>query len=254
MRKHKLTSYLLSFFIVSGGIVSCADNKNALSRDKMVGILHDIQLAEIIHQTKYNDFATIEQKNALIQSVLEKHGITQAELDSSLVWYADNAEIYMRVNDSVISSLKKNLDFLKESLPQTSRESNINNSILPSYSYLSGDVPTLSFDIDSIQVKNYPQFLLEFNTQGIQEQMKAELEVFFEYKDTTITKRQPLTRDDRFKVTGDTLPLKSISGYIHLDARKAVNNKVLLYNIVLKNTEEAKNNIASNKADSLAVK
>lgn len=254
MRKRKLTYYLLSFLIGSTSIVSCGGNKDALSRDKMVEILHDIQLAEAIYQTKYNDFNSKEQKDALIQGILDKHGITQAELDSSLVWYADNAEIYMRVNDSVISSLKKEVQHYSKLLPQGMGASNVNNSILPSYYYLSADIPTLTFDIDSVHIHDYPRFSLEFNTLGVQEQIKAELEVLFEYKDTTITERRVLNADAQFKVLGDTLPLKNISGYIHIDPRKAINNKVLLYNIVLRNVEPMTKDSTTIKADSLAVK
>lgn len=254
MRKRKLTCYLLSFLIGSASVISCRDGKDALSRDKMVEVLHDIQLAEAIYQNKYNDFRDKEQKDALIQGILNKHGITQAELDSSLVWYADNAEIYMKVNDSVISSLKTEVEHLSKTFSRGLGASNVNNSILPSFYYLSGYVPTLTFDIDSVRIHNYPNFSLEFNTLGIQEQMKAELEVVFEYRDTTITKYQSLNKDAQFKVLGDTLLLKNISGYIHIDARNSIDKKVLLYNIVLKNIETPKDSTTVNKVDSLAIK
>ena len=255
MKKRTLTYYLLSFIIGSAGIASCSGDRNRLSRGKMVEVLHDIQLAEAVYQTRFNDFRDKEQKDALIQGVLEKHGITQAELDSSLVWYADNAEIYMRVNDSVISSLRKGLVKIEKLLPRGLDASNVNNSILPTYYYLSGDIPTLTFNIDSIQVKNYPQFSLEFNTLGIQGRMKGELEVWFEYADTTIIQNQSLSRDDHFKVLGtaDTLPLKNISGYFNIDSREVFNNKVLLYNIRLKNIEIPKDSTATS-IDTLSVK
>lgn len=253
MKKRTLTYYLLSFIIGSSGVISCGGDRDRLSRDKMVEVLHDIQLAESIYQTKYNDFRDKEQKDALIQGILDKHGITQAELDSSLVWYADNAEIYMKVNDSVISSLKKEVDKINKTLPRGFDASNKNNSILPTYYYLSGDIPTLTFNIDSTQVKNYPQFSLEFNTLGIQDKMKAELEIWFEYADTTIIQNQSLSKDDHFKVIGDTLPLKNVSGYFHINSREVLNNKVLLYNILLKNIEIVKDSTEM-KSDTLSVK
>lgn len=244
MKKRTLTYYLLSLIIGSAGIVSCSGDRNRLSRDKMVEVLHDIQLAEAVYQTKYNDFKDKEQKDALILGVLDKHGITQAELDSSLVWYADNAEIYMRVNDSVISSLKEGLVKIEKALPRGFGGSNLNNSILPSYYSLSEDIPSLTFNIDSTQALYYPQFSLEFNTLGFHAGMKAELEVWFEYADTTIVQSQQLDKNDHFKIVGDTLPLKNISGYFHIDSRESLNNKVLLYNIRLKNIEVAKDSTA----------
>lgn len=255
MKKRALTYYLLSFIIGSTGITSCSGDRDRLSRDKMVEVLHDIQLAEAVYQSRFNDFRDKEQKDALIQGVLEKHGITQAELDSSLVWYADNAEIYMRVNDSVISSLREGLVKIEKLLPKGLDASKANNSILPTYYYLSGDIPTLTFNIDSTQVNNYPKFSLDFNTLGFQGRMKGEFEVWFEYADTTIIQNQSLNRDDHFKVLGsaDTLPLKNISGYFHIDSREVLNNKVLLYNIVLKNIESSKDSTITN-GDTQAVK
>lgn len=248
MKKRTLTYYLLCLAIGSTSIVSCSGDSDKLSRDKMVEVLHDIQLAEAVYQTKYNDFKDKEQKDALILGILEKHGITQAELDSSLVWYADNAEIYMRVNDSVISSLKEGLVKIEKALPRGLGASNVNNSILPVYYSLSEDISTLTFNIDSTQVKNYPQFSLEFNTLGFHAGMKAELEVCFEYADTTIVQNQLLNKNDHFKIIGDTLPLKNISGYFHIDSREVLNNKVLLYNIILKNIEAVKDT-ATMKSD-----
>lgn len=240
MKRRTLAYYLLSLVMGSTAIISCSGDRDKLSRDKMVAVLHDIQLAEAVYQTKYNDFNSKEQKDALILGVLEKHGITQAELDSSLVWYADNAEIYMRVNDSVISSLKEGLVKIEKTIPRGLGTSNINNSILPAYYSLSEDIPTLTFDIDSTQVKNYPQFSLEFNTLGFYAGMQGELEICFEYTDTTIIQNQLINKNDYFKIVGDTLPLKTVSGYFHIDSRKGLNNKVLLYNIRLKNIEAAK--------------
>lgn len=237
MKKRTLTYYLLSFAIGSIGVISCDNNMDPLSRDKMVEVLHDIQLAEAIHQTKYDSFREKEQKDALIQGVLEKHGITQAQLDSSLVWYADNAEIYMKVNDSIISSLKQDLVAIEKKLPKGFYSQNVNNSILPTYFYLSGDKPTLTFSIDSTQASKYPEFVLEFNTLGIQAQMKSELEIVFEYVDTTIIHNQSLSGNKYFEVKGEPKPLKSVSGYFHVNAHELINNKVLLHNILLKTPE-----------------
>ncbi len=253
MKKRTLTYYLLSLVIGSTSMVSCGDSRDKLSREKMVEVLHDIQLAEAIYQTQYSEFRDNEQKDALIQSILGKHGVTQAQLDSSLVWYADNAEIYMKVNDSVISSLKRDMTIAEKMMPKGLGSLNRNSSILPTSYYLSGDIPTLTFDIDSAKIKNYPKFSLEFNTLGIQEKMKGELEVWFEYADTTIVRNQLLNKDDHFKIINetDTVPLKNISGYFRINSKEVINNKVLLYNIILKNIEAAKDS-TSIKSDTLS--
>lgn len=237
MKKRWITYYSLFVAIGLTSIISCGNDNNKLSRDKMVEVLHDIQLAEAVYQTRYNEFRDKENKDALVSGVLEKHGITQAQLDSSLVWYADNAEIYMRVNDSVIASLKKNVTILDENYTRGLGNLSVNNSILPSYFYLSEDLPTLTFNIDSTQISNYPQFYLAFNILGVEDKMNAELEVVFEYEDTTIISSQSLKENRYFEIKADLKPLRGVSGYFHIDADRLVNNKILLHNILLRNTE-----------------
>ncbi len=52
-------------------------------------------------------YTTVEKKEALIDQVLEKHKITEARWDTSLSWYSDKIDLYLQINDSVKSRLKR---------------------------------------------------------------------------------------------------------------------------------------------------
>ncbi len=84
-------------------LLSC-DKKSELvmSESKTEDVLFDYHLADGISRTKR---LTAEESKAYFEAVLEKHGITRAEFDSSMVYYMKNADklhaIYVRLSDRI---------------------------------------------------------------------------------------------------------------------------------------------------------
>lgn len=240
MRKNTIP-YILSFF-VSLIIFSACKKDNVLSRDKMVEVLRDIQLAEAISSTRYDDFRLKEQKEALINGVLEKHNITRAQLDSSLVWYSDNVDIYNRVNDSVVATLRREQDLLTKRMPRSLRpRKTVNFSILPAFFYLNEANPLLTFTIDSFQIKKYPDLKIDLSTLWVQEDTDADLSVTFTYRDTLINEVIKLDRDTLYTIikpeVSDTL--KMVSGYIQLNTEGVSHQNILLYDIAVRDSIKA---------------
>lgn len=240
MKKNHRFIYYASFPVLCLCFAACGNDNGKLSRDKMMDVLHDMQLVDAIYQTRYQDFNQADKKAALLEGVFEKHGITQAQLDSSLVWYADHPEEYMRITDSVSSRLKRESnEFLKE-VPNFGKIREYNHNVLPYYTYLTSSNTFLDFDIDSIKSKSFSKFEISLKTLGIRGDMNGELAVRFEYPDTTITKVQQFTDGISPKIVNPQVQdtIKEISGYIHINDLSKTNGKVLLYNINLKNTED----------------
>ncbi|NMA72595.1 MAG: DUF4296 domain-containing protein [Bacteroidales bacterium] len=132
--------YILVFFILLS-FVSCKIEipKDVLSEKKMEDVLHDYHIAkamadEIPYDERY-------KKVIYIESVFKKHHITQADFDSSMVWYTRNLELLARVYEKVNKRLEKE----KESI-----------DVLVA---LRDDKPLISKEGDSIDVwawrKNY---------------------------------------------------------------------------------------------------
>ncbi len=231
--------YLVSFIALITVIVSCDKNK-IIPRDKMVEVLHDIQIVESIIQQEYETFKDKGSKDALVEGVLKKHGITQAQLDSSLVWYSDNIEIYLKVNDSVLSTLKREDNRLRnEMLEKDYDRRDLNFSILPKFSYLTETTPTLTFDIDSLLVQRLPDFEIELRTLSMQKDMDADFSVSFFYIDTTLIFNQKIKSDGSYNIARPekSEALKYISGYIHLNTEMMKpDRKLLLYDISVRDS------------------
>ena len=100
-------------FILILAVVCACENRpeNVMPKDKMEDVLYDYHLA----QGMINDMNTTDRKNnsqKYINSVFKKHGITQAEFDTSLVWYNKNTD---KLHD-IYKNLKKRFDDLNKEL------------------------------------------------------------------------------------------------------------------------------------------
>lgn len=99
---------MLQFFITSCG----PQPRGVLSQKKMQSVMSDVMLAEQVinmdNVTFYND----STKKMLYKSVFDKHHITEAVYDSSLIWYGKNLDIYMKLYDRVIADYQRRMDKL----------------------------------------------------------------------------------------------------------------------------------------------
>lgn len=99
--------FIIYIIILTAFFTSCGRRpRYVIPEDKMVDVLYDIHIAQAIYRDNHL-YSDDSKKDALIEGVLRKYKITQADLDSSLFWYSDNIQYYRIVNDSVISRLKK---------------------------------------------------------------------------------------------------------------------------------------------------
>ncbi|SBW05881.1 DUF4296 domain-containing protein [uncultured Dysgonomonas sp.] len=226
------------YFILAIVVLLCSCGRRpryVMHEDKMTDVLYDIQLAQAIYRSG-SDFSNDEKKDALLNGILQKYNITQAELDSSLLWYSDNIEIYNTINDSVASRLRAASNVM------TSSRSNVlgrgySNYLVPPLSYLNEQTPTMSFDIDSNKIKtiDLPKFSLRFDVQGVNSLQNAEAAVFFTYKDTLVKTIVPIAENRRYIFSKPQLAdslLKNISGYVHVKNKiKGISSDVILYNI-----------------------
>ena len=94
-------------------LASCGRTpRGVISKNGMADLIADLQLADAYIDSHPNDFIDDSSKLVLKQSIFKKHGITQQEYDSSLVWYAHNMDDYIRAYDQAIGKLKARYDKL----------------------------------------------------------------------------------------------------------------------------------------------
>lgn len=151
--------------------------KGVISEKKMRSMLVDMQIAEEMINMNPQDYGSNEEKTALYQAVFDKYRITEAEYDSSLIWYGRNLDLYMRIYNLALTDVKKRIEIMGDVKPEaisTSDEDSINiwmyrdyyeftpfalsNTIIfdyePSREYASGSVFILNFDVWGLWAEN----------------------------------------------------------------------------------------------------
>ena len=105
MRKLPLLILMLLLVAI---VVACSKTPpGIISERKMKNLLKDIYRAEAYMENRTSSFESDSEKMVLKQSIFEKHGITQAMYDSSLVWYAKNLDVLNNVYQKVGKELQE---------------------------------------------------------------------------------------------------------------------------------------------------
>lgn len=87
---------------------SCSDTpRGVLPREEMALLMADIHTAEGVVDMNRREYESDSARMVLRQSVLQRHGIDQATMDSSLAWYGRNLDKYMDMYDRTIAILEQ---------------------------------------------------------------------------------------------------------------------------------------------------
>ena len=110
----RISLHITLLLAVALSLLACDKTPGGvLSVDDMADLIVDMQLAEAYIDHHHEDFPTDSAKMVMKQSVFRKHGITQQDYDSSLVWYAHNMEDYTKAYDKAILKLNKRYEKIK---------------------------------------------------------------------------------------------------------------------------------------------
>ena len=92
---------LLSFVI---GLSGCRP-KGILHSWELRALLYDLHRMDALLQVSGKQYESDEVRNIYYAAVLEKHGVTQAQFDSSLVWYTAHPQLFDKIYPKVIVRL-----------------------------------------------------------------------------------------------------------------------------------------------------
>ena len=95
------------FFLGIGLFLAACDGRpsGVLSQDKMANVLTEMHKTDASLAQKDLLYGRYSDKVPYYKFILKKYGITQAEFDSSLVWYTKNPIRFERVYDNVLVQL-----------------------------------------------------------------------------------------------------------------------------------------------------
>lgn len=210
-----------------------------LSEKEMQKVMKDMLLAEAIIGSDYKTYKENDHKEALYESVFRKYAISQAEYDSSLVWYGKNLDIYMKVYDRVMADLGSDITALGDVQADAGPVSNRDSvNIWPRRSYLTLQPKALfngvTFDIrPEVNYSSGSSFVLSMRVWGLTPSMRfmPEIRMSADQGDTTITVNNKITGDGVYETVLKTLPTKQVKrvyGYIRMDNKDTSYYKVYI--------------------------
>ena len=94
--------------VLAVSFVSCRP-KGILSSRKMKDVMIDLDKMDGMIEAAHMEYGYDEAKALYYAQVLEKHGITQAQFDSSLVWYTANPALFDKIYPKVVEALKNDI-------------------------------------------------------------------------------------------------------------------------------------------------
>ncbi|MDE7427102.1 MAG: DUF4296 domain-containing protein [Muribaculaceae bacterium] len=98
------------FFILAVLCVMVGCNKipeTVLGKESMAQLLADINMADMVIELNPSVYRSDTSRALLKQAVYARHGVTAAQVDTSLGWYARNMDRYMEVYDRTIEILEE---------------------------------------------------------------------------------------------------------------------------------------------------
>ncbi len=87
--------------------LSACRPREVLSSRQMRRVLVDLHKTDAVLQANGLQHGHNAQEDACYALVLERHGITQAQFDSSLVWYTNHPQIFDKIYPKVVAELEK---------------------------------------------------------------------------------------------------------------------------------------------------
>ncbi|MBQ4344317.1 MAG: DUF4296 domain-containing protein [Muribaculaceae bacterium] len=107
----KQFSFILSLVAMLSILVACNSvPDHVIPQEEMAQLLADIHIGESVVDANSREYMSDSLKKTVKQSILLKHDVTQAQLDTSFVWYGNNIEEYMKVYERVIEILNQRLE------------------------------------------------------------------------------------------------------------------------------------------------
>jgi len=106
----------LCFFSLCLLSLTACRPKGILSTRQMEDILVDLHTSEGVLQVAGYNYGHDEAYRGYCLTILKQHGITQAQFDSSLVWYTAHPTIFDKIYPKVIDRLQAQHDAYADSI------------------------------------------------------------------------------------------------------------------------------------------
>jgi len=244
-RKKMLKQRVFILTLLFALLLSACNKSKVLSEKQMEDVLFDLHIADAIISDNYRDFLTGEKKQELYASVFQKHGITQEQFDTSLVWYGLNLDKFLVIYgnlDKRYAVLTDNLiaEIERQKKPVITSDTNIWEG---AKSFMLVSLPgknliDFNLNLDTIQLSPKEYYEFAFNVLGVSDSIATPFVTFgIGFPDTVFVERKTIKDNGLFTVS--LPPADSINnnpthlfGSIYLPVWKG-DAKIVIHNIGL---------------------
>ena len=213
--------------------------KGIISEKKMQNLLTDMHLADAMISLDPYNFENDEEKKALYQSVFDKHRVTEAVYDSSLVWYGKNLDIYMQVYNMALTDVKKKIEEIGIVEPEnviSANEDMVDIWSLGKYHEFYPSSLSNSLIFNFIPDEDYSSgsiFVFGMQVMGLVSGMQSPVEVHLraEQNDTTIVVTNSITTDGYHEMILRTIAInrvRRVYGYVRFNETTVPYHKIYL--------------------------
>lgn len=201
-------------------------------------VLVDMQLAEAMIYMEPSAYRSTG-KNALYQSVFDKYQLTEAEYDSSLIWYGKHLDQYMRIYNLALADVKQQIAAIGDIKPAMAPSSNVDSLDIWIFRKYYEFYPhalsnTIIFDLQPDDLySSGSAFVLSMQVWGITPDMQDPVEAHLKacQDDTTLVVKRTIRQDGYHEILLKTIPTKKVQrvyGYIRLHTDGALFHKIYL--------------------------
>jgi hypothetical protein len=187
-----------------------------------------MQIAEALVETNNESYKTSYERQTVYDAVFAKHNIAQAEYDSSLIWYGEHMDLYMRIYRMVLKDVNENIALIGDIKPNplsgdVSAKDSVDVWIYSRHHTFrpeQGTFQMLSFDISPQQpYSSGSSYVFGFSVWGVSPMLKQKPEIRLSamQEDTIITVRNEITENGYYETvlkTVATKQVKRVYGYI----------------------------------------
>ena len=220
--------------------------KHILSERKLRVVLYDMLIGEAMIEIKIDSFQTNSDRQAVFDAIFSKHRITQAQYDSSLIWYGKHLDLYMNVYKLALKDVNENYAALGDMTPvalsgEISMQDSVDIWFFKRYDVFKPEIAfnTLTFDIipsEPYSAGSAYHFML--SVWGIPADLKPKPVIHLNavQADTIISVRKEIEGDGDYETTLSTLndrQVLRIYGYVSLNAADPAFHRVYLNDIRL---------------------
>jgi hypothetical protein len=233
------TFYMAFFFIIIFVTACSRVPKGIIPERKMQQVLVDMQLADAIINADPSAFRTDEEKKALFRSVFDKHRITEAIYDSSLIWYGKNLDVYMQVNNMALTEVNKRIEEIgpieSEKVYNPTEDAVDIWSINKYYTFTPTSLSnTIIFNFrENEEYTSGCIFVLGMRVLGLSSDILSPVEVQLraEQRDTTVVLKNTITNDGYHEIIFRSIPtqrIRQVYGYIRFNGSTHPYHKIYL--------------------------